>query len=396
MRSSFNIRHLNRLSNLSSRNNKNQFNNKNCINQVGSIRFISEFISRSSSSSSKNDNIIGTDDDDDDDNVEYIQCPKGRIPLVFVRHGQSTWNQKNIFIGMTDTPLTPDGVLEARLAGSLLNKYGVFFDVVYTSLLRRSTKTVWLVMQELMQEWVPVIKDWRLNERSYGALVGRNKKQCVEEFGVDQVKKWRRSWDIPPPPMSKDFMYWPGKDPRYEALGITDDMIPQSESLKDVTKRTSVFWDDVIVPQLKKEKRILIVGHENNLRSIIKRLDGISEENIIDVELPRAIPLYYELDENTLKPLTVEGNDSPAPHLTGRYLGDPAQLKRIFDRDQKQVYDLNVKENLETGIKSANIRHWMTFMVGPSFASQAPAVHDKDLMGDTIMKKTKPNLKDIK
>ena len=181
------------------------------------------------------------------------------IQIIFLRHGQSTWNQKNIFIGMTDTPLTPDGTLEARVAGSLLSAEKISIDIVYTSLLRRSTKTVWLVMQELGLEWVPVIKDWRLNERNYGALVGRNKKQAVEEFGKDQVKKWRRSWDIPPPPMADNSEYWPANDPRYKTLGIDIAQIPRSESLKDVVKRTSQFWNEVIVNDLRKKKKVIII-----------------------------------------------------------------------------------------------------------------------------------------
>lgn len=290
------------------------------------------------------------------------------LPLVFVRHGQSTWNQKNIFIGMTDTPLTEDGILEARVAGRLLAGESYVFDKVYTSLLRRSTKTVWLIMQELGLEWVPVVKDWRLNERNYGTLVGRNKKQCVEEYGKDQVKRWRRSWDEPPPNMSKDFKYWPGKDPRYEVLGIDIDQIPLAESLKDVTVRTSKFWDEEIVPNLKAGKKLMIVGHENNLRSIIKRLDNISNEDILNVELPRAIPLLYHLDKKTLQPIKLPG---AAKLLNGKYLSDRSQLDRIAERDQKQVYDLNVKENLETGPKWDTWRKWMVFLIGPSYASSS-------------------------
>jgi len=181
---------------------------------------------------------------------------------------------------------------------------------------------------------VPVLKDWRLNERSYGALVGRNKKQCVEEFGKDQVKRWRRSWDEPPPKMTKDSKYFPGKDPRYQILGINDDDIPLSESLKDVTERTSKFWEEEIVPKLKQGKRLLIVGHENNLRSIIKRLDGISNEDILHLELPRAIPLIYHLDPVTLKPIKQKG---AAKYLSARYLSDKDQVDRIAERDLKQV-----------------------------------------------------------
>ena len=260
------------------------------------------------------------------------------LKLTFLRHGQSTWNQQNIFIGMTDTPLTHEGIHEAVSAGKMLASLGAEFDCVYTSLLKRSTSTVSHVLHELNQEWLPVLKDWRLNERSYGALVGQNKKQCVLQHGKDQVRRWRRSWDEPPPPMTKDSPYWPYKDRRYSLLGIKEEDIPVSESLKDVTQRTSVFWDELILPQLKNKKRVLIVGHENNLRSIIKRLDGISNEAIINVELPRAIPLVYELDPETLKPLQVEG---AAEGLSGRYLCTATELQAIAERDFKQVYDVN-------------------------------------------------------
>jgi len=269
---------------------------------------------------------------------------KEPIQLIFLRHGQSTWNQQNIFIGMTDTPLTNDGMKEARIAGHLLLESNCGIDVVYTSLLRRSIKTAWVVMQELNMEWITVNKDWRLNERNYGLLVGQNKKECVSLYGKDQVKKWRRSWDCPPPPMSKTSQFWPGKDIRYKVLGIPEHMIPTHESLKDVTKRTSIFWDEEIVPQLKLKKKILIVGHENNLRSLIKRLDDISDEEIINLELPRAIPLVYHLDPDTLKPIKMDG---AAPLLNGKYLGDPEQLRRIAERDQAQVYDVSITDNLE-------------------------------------------------
>lgn len=263
--------------------------------------------------------------------------------LIIVRHGQSTWNQQNIFIGMTDTPLTPDGVLEARVAGNLLEDNNDI-DIVYTSLLRRSTKTVWLVMQELGLEWVPIIKDWRLNERNYGALVGTNKKKAVEKYGKEQVKLWRRSFDVPPPPMDRNSEYWPGKDRRYKTLGIDIDRIPPSECLKDVCIRTSAFFDECIVPDLRKGKKVMIVGHENNLRSIIMKIDKISEEDIVHVELPRAIPLVYKFDPVTLTPIKF---DDSAPYLSARYLADAAHVKKLMDRDHKQVYDLEITENLE-------------------------------------------------
>lgn len=260
---------------------------------------------------------------------------KETLQLIFLRHGQSTWNKENIFIGMTDTPLTPEGVQEAKSAGRLLKAENIGIDVVYTSLLRRSTKTVWLAMQEIGLEWVPVIKDWHLNERNYGDLVGKNKEECVNEHGAEVVRRWRRSWDTPPPPMDRNHEFWPGNDERYKRLGITDDMIPASESLKDVTKRTSIFWDNVIVPELRMKKKVMIVGHENNLRSIIKRLDDISDEDILRVELPRAIPLEYTLDAETLKPIKVEG---AANFLSARYLESQDVVKEIYERDLKLVY----------------------------------------------------------
>jgi len=242
---------------------------------------------------------------------------------------------------MTDTPLTPEGAMEARVAGRMLLVNKMNIDVVYTSLLRRSTKTAWLVMQELGLEWVPTHKTWLLNERNYGALVGKNKKMCVEQYGKDQVKKWRRSWDCPPPPMDKSSEYWPGKDPRYAALGINVDDLPLSESLKDVTKRTSVFWDTSIVPELKKGKMVMIVGHENNLRSIIKRVDNISDEDILHVELPRAVPLVYKFDLLTMKPIGERDLVGAAKGLTGRYLERDSELAKVAEREYKLVYDLD-------------------------------------------------------
>ena len=266
--------------------------------------------------------------------------PPDVLPVVFLRHGQSTWNKQNIFIGMTDTPLTEDGIEEARGAGSLLKDSPEYsqFDMVFTSLLRRSTHTVWVVLKELGLEWLPVTKDFALNERSYGALVGKNKKECVDKFGKEQVKLWRRSWDTPPPPMDRSHHYWPYKEPRYRQLGIREEDIPLSESLKDVTKRTSIFWDAVIKPQLQQGKRILIVGHENNLRSIIKRLDGISDEDILHIELPRAVPLVFHLDRKTLKPLVLQDH---AEGLSGRYIMNAEQLDAIATRDHKLVYGEN-------------------------------------------------------
>jgi len=260
------------------------------------------------------------------------------LPIVFMRHGQSTWNKANIFIGMTDTPLTSEGLEEAQLGGQLLKshpEYSAGLDEVHTSLLRRSTATVWEVQKELEMEWLPVHKSFALNERNYGALVGKNKKDCVDKFGKDQVKLWRRSWDMPPPPMDRDSQYWPYKEARYRKLGIKEEDIPASESLKCVTKRTSQWWDSVLRPQLLAGKRVLIVGHENNLRSIIKRLDGISDADILHIELPRAVPLVFHLDRKTLKPVPLS---DPAPGLSGKYLMQASQLEAIAVRDHTLVY----------------------------------------------------------
>lgn len=264
--------------------------------------------------------------------------------VVFFRHGQSTWNKQNIFIGMTDTPLTEEGVTEAIQGGQMLKNENIDIDVVYTSLLRRSTKTVWLALEEMGLEWVPVHKNYLLNERSYGALVGMNKKECADKYGTELVRQWRRSWDTPPPPMDKESEHWPGKDHRYQRLGITDEMIPFSESLKMVTKRTSVFWDTVIIPELHKKKTVMIVGHENNLRSIIKRLDDISDEDILHIELPRAIPLVYDLDPITLKPVR---SLNAAPGLSGRYLTDKERVEQIYQANLELVYGVEAAAKMK-------------------------------------------------
>lgn len=282
--------------------------------------------------------------------------------LCFLRHGQSTWNRDNRFIGWTDTPLTEDGVLEARVAGQMLSKSGVMFDEVHTSLLRRSIRTTNLALMELGQEYIPVLKHWRLNERNYGDLVGRNKKEVVEKYGGDKVKSWRRGWDDPPPDMDEDHPYWPGKDPRYKDML---ENIPAAESLKMTMERSGKYWDDVIAPRLQEGKTLLIVGHENNLRSMIKRLEDIDDDQIIDLSLPRAVPLAYKLDSN-LKPIMPSSGqlDLATGFLRGEWLGGDDAVHKILDRDHKQVYDCSVKENLEKGAKWESWRNWMEFAIG--------------------------------
>eukprot|EP00903_Cladosiphon_okamuranus_P015514 g14324.t1 len=264
--------------------------------------------------------------------------------VVFVRHGQSTWNKANRFIGWTDTELTEEGEIEARVAGQLLLSQGFEFDAVYTSMLKRAIKTAWLVLDELNQQHVPVTTDWHLNERCYGALVGREKKECVRVFGAEQVKTWRRSWDVPPPPIDKSSKLWPGNNPKYKFLSKDgESMVPLHESLKDVMARSSVYWDEVIAPAIRSGKRVCVCGHENNLRSLLKYVDSISNSDIMHVELPRAVPLVFYLDEN-LRPVRLA---RAAPHLSGVYVGDPEEIAAIQERDLKNVYDLTVSENLE-------------------------------------------------
>mmetsp|Transcript_49040 Transcript_49040/g.59360 ORF Transcript_49040/g.59360 Transcript_49040/m.59360 type:complete len:346 (-) Transcript_49040:87-1124(-) len=282
--------------------------------------------------------------------------------LCFLRHGQSTWNRDNRFIGWTDTPLTEDGVLEARVAGQMLRKSGMLFDEVHTSLLRRSIRTTNLVLMELGQEYVPVHKNWRLNERNYGDLVGLDKKEVVKQYGKDQVKRWRRSWNEPPPDMKKSHPHWMGKDPRYR------DMIhklPKAESLYDTVKRSSKYWNNTIAPVLRSGKTILIVGHENNLRSLIMKLEDIHEDDVINLSLPRAVPLAYRLDEN-LKPLgRPDGKfDEATGMLRGEWLGGDKAVRTILERDDKNVYDTSVDQNLERLDKPDTWKAWIEFAIG--------------------------------
>jgi len=303
--------------------------------------------------------------------------------LCFLRHGQSTWNRDNRFIGWTDTPLTEDGVLEARVAGQILAKSGVLFDEVHTSLLRRSIRTTNLVLMETGQEYLPVQKHWRLNERNYGNLVGKNKKEVVRSYGEDQVKSWRRAWDDPPPPMDESHPYWPGKDPRYKDML---EKIPPSESLKMTMERSGKYWEDVIAPKLLDGKTVLIVGHENNLRSIIKRLEGIDDETIIDLSLPRAVPLAYRLDTN-LQPLSrADGKlDEATGFLRGEWLGGDQTVSKILERDHKQVYDCSITHNLEKGSKWESWRDWMEFVIGrDSPETRAKSAHSNYIDGGMV------------
>jgi 2,3-bisphosphoglycerate-dependent phosphoglycerate mutase len=236
--------------------------------------------------------------------------------LVLIRHGQSTWNHENRFTGWTDVDLTEQGVAEARSGGRLLAADGFRFDLCYTSVLKRAIRTLWWVLDELDQMWLPVERDWRLNERHYGALQGLNKSETAEKHGADQVLVWRRSYDTPPPRLDLDDPQHPSRDARY--AGIDPDRLPRSESLKCTVERFLPLWHETIAPQIRAGKRVLIVAHGNSLRALVKYLDSVSDEEIVGLNIPTGIPLVYDLDES-LKP------------LGHRYLGDPETARKAAE-----------------------------------------------------------------
>jgi 2,3-bisphosphoglycerate-dependent phosphoglycerate mutase len=233
--------------------------------------------------------------------------------LVIVRHGESEWNKLNLFTGWRDVRLTAQGEAEARDGGRLLREGGFEFDVAFTSLQSRAIKTLWLVLEEMDRMYLPVTKHWRLNERHYGKLQGANKAEAVAKFGEAQVLQWRRSYDIPPPPVDLDSPDFPKADPRYAAIPEGD--LPRSESLKDVLRRVMPYWSDTIVPQLKAGKRIIIAAHGNSLRALLKHLEGISDREIVDINIPTGVPRAYRLNTQMLAE-------------EASYLGDPVELER--------------------------------------------------------------------
>jgi 2,3-bisphosphoglycerate-dependent phosphoglycerate mutase len=220
--------------------------------------------------------------------------------LVLIRHGQSTWNQQDRFTGWTDVGLSERGRTEAKEAGRLLLEGRYVFDLAYTSVLTRAILTLWIVLEELDRVWIPIQNDWRLNERHYGALQGLNKTETAERFGADQVKIWRRSYDVPPPPLTLDDPRHPSKDPRYTAL--PERLLPLTESLKDTIARVLPCWHEVLAPSIRSGKRVLIAAHGNTLRALVKYLDDISDAEIVELNIPTGIPLLYELDDD-LKPI---------------------------------------------------------------------------------------------
>jgi 2,3-bisphosphoglycerate-dependent phosphoglycerate mutase len=236
--------------------------------------------------------------------------------LVLIRHGESTWNKENRFTGWTDVDLSDKGRQEAKEGGQVLKKDGYTFDVAYTSVLKRAIRTLWSVLDEMDLMWIPVHRTWRLNERHYGALQGLNKAETAEKFGEDQVKIWRRSYDVPPPVLTPDDPRFPGHDPRYKSL--TRDELPLTECLKDTVARFLPYWHETIAPAVKSGQKVLIAAHGNSLRALVKYLDNVSEQNIIELNIPTGMPLVYELDDN-LKP------------LNRYYLGDPEKVKAAMD-----------------------------------------------------------------
>jgi len=241
--------------------------------------------------------------------------------LVLLRHGESTWNKENRFTGWTDVDLTDKGRVEAAEAGRLLKAEELAFDIAYTSVLKRAIRTCWMTLDELDQLWIPVERSWRLNERHYGALQGLNKAETAAKHGEAQVKIWRRSYDVPPPPLPSDDPRHPSRDPRYASLDPAE--IPATESLADTVARFLPYWKETIAPAVRNGKRVLIAAHGNSLRALVKYLDGISDQDIVGLNIPTGIPLVYTLDDD----LRARGS---------RYLGDPEAAKKAAEAVAQQ------------------------------------------------------------
>jgi 2,3-bisphosphoglycerate-dependent phosphoglycerate mutase len=245
--------------------------------------------------------------------------------LVLLRHGESVWNKENLFTGWTDVGLSEKGVQEAVEAGRLLRSEGFIFDVAYTSVLKRAIKTLWLALEEMNLEWLPIHNSWRLNERHYGALQGLNKLEMVDKFGAEQVKLWRRSYDIRPPALEENDERSPASDPRYASLDKKD--VPMAECLKDTVARVLPYWHNTIAPAVKSGTRILLTAHGNSLRALLKYLDNISDEEITGLNVPTGIPMVYEFNDDM----------SPLRHY---YLGDVEAINKavqsVADQTKKK------------------------------------------------------------
>ena len=242
--------------------------------------------------------------------------------LVLVRHGQSVWNLENLFTGWVDVDLTNQGRNEAKKAGELLKAEGIPFDQVFTSVLKRAIRTLWIALDEMDLMWLPVERSWRLNERHYGALQGLDKAQTTAKHGAEQVKIWRRSYDVPPPPLSVDDKGHPRFDRRYAALKPAE--LPATESLKTTLDRVKPYWDARIAPELRSGRNVLVVAHGNSLRALVKMLDAMSDTDIVEFNIPTGVPIVYEL------------NDALRPAKPRRFLGDAAAIKAAMEAVAKQ------------------------------------------------------------
>ncbi len=236
--------------------------------------------------------------------------------LVLIRHGESQWNLENRFTGWHDVDLTDTGIQQARSGGRMLKEAGFQFDQAFTSVLTRAVRTLNLVLDEMDQLWLPVQRHWRLNERHYGALTGLDKAETAAKHGDEQVKIWRRSFDVPPPEVDTDSQHFPAHDPRYK--GIDPRVLPRAESLALTIDRVLPYWHDVITPCIQSGKRVIIAAHGNSLRALVKYLDDLTAEQILELNIPTGMPLVYELDEN-MRPIKSE------------YLGDPEAVKAMMD-----------------------------------------------------------------
>jgi 2,3-bisphosphoglycerate-dependent phosphoglycerate mutase len=236
--------------------------------------------------------------------------------LVLLRHGESVWNKENRFTGWTDVDLSDKGEAEAESAGALLKKEGYVFDIAFCSVLTRANRTLNIALEEMGQSWIPVVKSWRLNERHYGALQGLDKAETAAKHGEAQVKIWRRAYDVAPPPMTRDDPRYAGRDPRYSSLDEKD--IPLTECLKDTVARVLPFWTSDIAPAIEAGKRVLVAAHGNSLRALVKYLDGVSDADIVELNIPTGVPLVYELDEHL----------APIRHY---YLGDEAAIAQAME-----------------------------------------------------------------
>lgn len=242
--------------------------------------------------------------------------------LILVRHGQSDWNLKNLFTGWTDVDLTGQGQAEAKQAGIEIRRAGLAIDLAFTSVLKRAIRTLWHILDETDRMWVPVERSWRLNERHYGALQGLDKAQTVERHGEAQVKIWRRSYDIPPPPLALDDKRHPRFDPRYADVDAA--LLPATESLKDTLARVLPYWNERIAPPLRAGRNVIVVAHGNSLRAMVKMLDGISEADIVELNIPTGVPRVYELDA-ALQP------------VASRYLGDADAIAAAAEAVKRQA-----------------------------------------------------------